>query len=97
MKNMLYGYVGAMLLAVAGLVGCDTLPPATEDSNLTQIVIERLYQDKLVSRQVLGVTVKNGVATLRGAITDEGLRARAKSIVQATPGVLEVKDQTIRR
>ena len=93
MKKIILGCA----MGVALLAGCDTLPPATEDQNLTQSVIERLYQDKLVSRQVLGVTIKNGVATLRGSITDEGLRARAKSIVQSTPGVVEVKDQTLRR
>jgi osmotically-inducible protein OsmY len=96
MKKMMLGCAVVAVL-VAGWTGCDTLQPATEDQNLTQSVIERLYQDKLVGRQVLGVTVQNGVATMRGSITDEGLRARAKSIVQSTPGVVEVKDQTFRR
>ena len=82
---------------VAGLVGCDTVQPSTEDQHLTQAVMERLYQDKLVGHQVLGVSVQNGVATLRGSVADEGLRARAKSIVQSTPGVVEVKDQTTLR
>jgi len=85
------------LAFVAGVAGCDTLQPTTEDKKLTQSVLERLYQDKLVSHEVLGVTVQKGVATLHGSITDEGLRARAKSIVQNTPGVVEVKDETVRR
>lgn len=96
MKKLILGCSLAVAW-VSGLTGCDTLEASTGDQNLTQSVIERLYQDKLVSRQVLGVTVLNGVATMRGAITDEGVRARAKAIVQSTPGVLEVKDQTIRR
>jgi len=96
MKNMMRVCAIAAVW-VAGLAGCDTVQPRTEDQGLTQSVMERLYQDNLVSRQVLGVTVQNGVATLRGSITDEGVRARAKAIVQSTPGVVEVKDQTIRR
>lgn len=96
MNKMMLGCSMAVVLA-AGWAGCDTLPPSTEDQNLTKAVIERLYQDKLVSSQVLGVTIQNGVATMHGSVTDDGLRARAKSIVQSTPGVVEVKDQTIRR
>jgi len=96
MNKMILGCSLAMVL-VAGVVGCDTLPPATEDTKLAQAALERLYQDKLVSHEVLGVTVQKGVATLHGTISDEGLRARAKSIVQNTPGVVEVKDETVRR
>lgn len=95
MKKIMLGCAMAAVW-VAGLVGCDTVQPKAEDQNLTRIVMERLYQDDLVSRQLLKVNVENGVATLRGSITDEGIRARAKAIVQSTPGVVEVKDETVR-
>ncbi|MCX7007106.1 MAG: BON domain-containing protein [Kiritimatiellaeota bacterium] len=96
MKKMMMG--GLMTLVVAAwLAGCDTLQPRTEDQSLSQVVLERLNQDSLVRRQILGVTVENGVVTLRGTITDEGIRIRAKSIAESTPGVVKVQDQTTRR
>jgi len=95
-KIIIVGGLMTMML-VAGLAGCDTLQPRTEDQSLSQAVMERLNQDSLVRHQVLGVTVVNGVVTLRGTITDESLRIRAKSIAESTPGVVKVQDQTIRR
>lgn len=97
MKNtMLGGCLVAML--ACSLIGCDTLQSTSvEDQNLSQAVMERLSQDSLVRRQVLGVSVVNGVVTLRGTFTDEGLRVRAKSIAESTPGVVKVQDQTTRR
>jgi osmotically-inducible protein OsmY len=46
---------------------------------------------------MLNVSVANGVVTLQGIVTDEGLRARAKSIAEGTPGVVKVHDQTTLR
>ncbi len=96
MKRMLL-MAGLVLMAVVGWTGCETLQPRTEDDGVSQAVMERLYQDNLVRRQVLGVSVVNGVVTLRGNITDESLRIRAKSIAETTPGVTKVVDQTTRR
>ena len=87
----------ALMISGLGLVGCGTMPTPSEDSSLAQAVLERLYQDNLIRRQGLGVSVTNGVVTLHGAITDETLRMRAKSIAESTPGVSAVQDQTTRR
>jgi osmotically-inducible protein OsmY len=96
MKKMMP--IGLMsLMVLAGGTGCGTLQPRTEDEGLSQAVMERLHQDTLVRQQVLGVSVVNGVVTLRGNITDESLRMRAKSIAETTPGVNKVVDQTTRR
>jgi len=94
-KMMLGGLVAAM--AIAGVSGCASLQPRTEDAGLSQAVLERLYRDSLVQRQVLGVSVENGVVTLRGTVSDESIRMRAKSIAESTPGVIKVVDQTTRR
>lgn len=96
MKNIVRRGILMVILGL-GLAGCSSLPPPVEDQSLKQAVMERLDQDILVRRQVLSVSVQNGVVTLRGTITDEALRLRAKSIVQSTPGVVEVQDQTTRR
>jgi osmotically-inducible protein OsmY len=89
---------GAMLVAVSlGLLGCDTLPP-TDDQMLKQAVLERLNRDELLRRQMLSASVQGGVVTLHGAVSDEGIRLRAVSVAQATPGVQgQVRDQMTRR
>jgi len=96
MKKLMWGCV-LTVVAGLGLAGCGSLPPPVEDQGVTKAVMERLYQDELIRRQVLAVSVQNGVATMHGTITDEALRLRAKSIVQSTPGVTEVLDETSRR
>jgi osmotically-inducible protein OsmY len=84
-------------LTVVGSVGCDTLQPGSEDANLSRAVMERLNNDSLLQRQALGVSAENGVVTLRGTVTDETIRMRAKSLAESTPGVVKVQDQMIRR
>jgi len=94
MKRMI---LGCMALIMVGLTGCGSLPPPVEDQSLAQAVKERLDQDDLIKRQLLGVSAHDGVVTLYGTVTDDALRLRAKSIAESTPGVMSVKDQTTRR
>jgi len=84
-------------LVGVGLAGCSSVQPSGDD-NLRQAVMERLQQDDLVQRQLLSVSVQDGVVTLHGVIHDEGVRMRAISLTQSTPGVNKpVQDQMIRR
>jgi osmotically-inducible protein OsmY len=94
MKKMLW--LGWLALVLVGGWGCDTLQTRPEDERLSQAVMERLNQDSMVRRLMLSVVVADGVVTLRGNITDESVRLRAKSIAETTPGVTKVMDQTTR-
>ncbi|TAN39172.1 MAG: BON domain-containing protein [Verrucomicrobia bacterium] len=89
--------IGCFVVLGLNLIGCSTLS-STDDQDLQRIIMERLNQDNLVRRQMLNVTVQEGVVILRGVVNDETVRMRAVSIVQGTPGVQKkIQDQTVRR
>jgi osmotically-inducible protein OsmY len=97
MKMRLPGLVGAVLTIVAA--GCTSLTDdgsgrtaATDDDYLESLVLDRLEDDMTTRRQMYGVEAADGIVTLRGRVPDEQIRARALSIVRATPGVTDVRD-----
>ena len=78
------------------LAGCTT-PLEGVDQSLKSEVLHRLNQDDLIKRQVIGVTVEQGVVTLAGTVSDEALRMRAVGIVSGIPGVQKVEDRLRRK
>ncbi len=87
-----------MWLSVAILMGmgpgCATTIGPVSDRDLTADIVLRLQNDPITRPFQFGVMVTDGVVTLRGnAPPKAALRARAISIVLATPGVKEAIDE----
>lgn len=71
----------------------DTRPVA--DAELRRRLLASLAEQRWVPRFSIDVKVVNGVAELRGAITDERTREAARVLVENTPGVREVIDSLV--
>ena len=80
-------------VAIAGCAGLEASPMSPGDANLKASVLERLQDDEIVSEQGIGVRASDGVVTLTGSIEDPGVRARAMSIANGSPGVRQVVDR----
>ena len=78
------------------LAGCTTAPQGA-DQGLKSEVLHRLNTDDLLKREVVGVTVEQGVVTLIGTVSDDALRLRAIGIAAGTPGVQKVEDRLLRK
>ena len=94
----------ALLLTVCicAISGCRTYVPqgmagaSQEDLQIVDDVTNRLEADSLMGKFTFGITCKDGVVTIQGAIPDDVLRARALGIVKGTPGVQGVVDKLYR-
>jgi osmotically-inducible protein OsmY len=51
----------------------------------------------MVGRCTLSASVESGLATLYGTVPDEATRQRAIGILENTPGIFDVLDQTRKR
>lgn len=85
------------LLFVASLVsGCGTISGTTEsgsgDRMIAADVRDRLAGDPVTGSCVIGVSVTDGVVTLRGTVPDESVHLRAKGVVRGTDGVKGIVD-----
>ncbi len=83
--------------------GCTNLPaiddplaePAT-DADVTSAVENRLSEDGITGRFMIGVTTRDGVVSLHGRVPDAAVKLRALALVKSTPGVLGVIDDDLR-
>jgi osmotically-inducible protein OsmY len=102
-----HGFVMAALFAVCA-AGCGTLsdsmssPPGQDamvseaDHQLTLDILHRLQNDSVANESNFGVVSRSGVVTIYGSVADEGMRRRVLSIVQGTPGVMQIHDRLMR-
>lgn len=105
MKNMkmISRFFALLLLAVFFVTGCQTLDESgiysdpSSDAAIAADANTRLNDDSMTARATLGVSVRNGVATLSGMVPNETTRLRAKSIVSGVNGVTSVVDRTTTR
>lgn len=98
MKKKVFLSLIALCVASIFVAGCATSgtngSSYVSDSDLYADVTTRLESDNVTGRYPLGVTVRNGVVTLRGsAPPSNAVRARVVSIALGTPGVVEVVDE----
>lgn len=94
-----------MGLLMLSLVGCSSLTDSMNeqaamgtnvseaDMELRMDVIDRLQTDGITSRYTFGVVSESGVVTVYGSVPDEATRLRVRSVVESTPGVVQVHDQ----
>ncbi len=98
------GWAGAAALAVAlalalpaAAAGPPSRPPGEEalrrDVRLTFEARRALRQDWVLARFNLGVTARDGTATLWGPVTTEALARRAVERVSEVPGVYRVRNE----
>ncbi len=98
-----YGFLilaAALIGSVAGCANFDEdyfADDMTSDSAIASTALSRLNNDMMTARSGLGVTVENGLATLYGTVPDEATRMRAHQILENTPGVFRVQDNTRKR
>lgn len=100
MKRTIPFLILAALLAWSGcaaLDGQDLSAEPTTDEGIAAIANSRLNDDAVVGRDMLSVTVDNGLAILYGTVPDEASRQRALHVVRGTPGVYDVLDRTRKR
>ena len=100
MKKPLLFLVLAALLAVSGcasLEGQDYGADPTSDEGIAALANSRLNDDAMVGRCTLSASVESGLATLYGTVPDEATRQRAIRILENTPGIFDVLDQTRKR
>lgn len=79
------------------LQGEDLSDEPVTDEGIAALAASRLNGDGMVARATLNVTVEDGRATLAGTVPNEATRQRALQILQATPGVSDVRDHTRKR
>ncbi len=100
-KTLLFLF--ASCLAWAMLSGCATFqddPFANEpetDEGVAALASSRLSSDPMTGSATLKVGVDEGLAILYGTVPNEATRQRALRILETTPGVYEVLDQTRKR
>ncbi len=88
----------ACLAAAPLLTGCGTLSDdlssgaSLTDKQITDDIQNRLFNDTVTRSTPIGITVVNGVATVRGVVHNETMRGRVLGIVRGAPGVTEVVD-----
>ncbi len=85
------------MAAFAGFMGCATYAPpesqaAGPDAQIAREAMNRLADDSMTGRYTFTVTVRDGIATVEGAVPDEAFRLRVLGIVGGTPGVRQVLD-----
>ncbi|MFN3745880.1 MAG: CBS domain-containing protein [Hyphomicrobiaceae bacterium] len=74
----------------------EEMPSANaEDRELRQRVIRALSHDVRAGWRTMNVVVRGGSVELRGALMDEGVRARLLSAVRGVAGVKQVEDRLI--
>ncbi len=78
------------LTAMALSAGCSS---AKKDEALATDIQAKMFSDPQVKAANISVAVKNGEATLSGAVPDDGTRYQAFKIASDTPGVKHVTDQ----
>jgi osmotically-inducible protein OsmY len=85
--------------AVAVLAACSSLPvpPAGSDAALAAEIRARLSSDTLTDRQNIGVSVSEGIVTLSGNVSNQGVKSRAKDIVRGVDGIKGVVDNLVGR
>ena len=87
----------AILSGCAALEGQDLAAEPTSDEGIAALANSRLNDDAMVGRCTLSASVESGLATLYGTVPDEATRQRAIRILENTPGIFDVVDQTRKR
>jgi BON domain len=80
----------AILAGLALVLGCSK---ARNDETIMTDIKAALFSDAQTKAATIDVTVKNGTATLVGAVPDENTRYEAFKIAKETQGVVNVQDQ----
>ena len=103
--NIVRGLVLAVALSVGwlGLLGCssvdsfDASRALSGDDAIELQIRTALSEDPVTSRSVIPVSVRGGIVTLRGSVTEPSVRMRAESIARGTAGVLSVRNDIQQR
>lgn len=85
-RSSVEGRVAAMRAGQA------TTARAMDDATLTDRVRSIVFSDDAIPKGDLNINVERGIVVLRGEVTDEALRARIVSQVEAIDGVWSVRD-----
>jgi osmotically-inducible protein OsmY len=84
-------------LAAAVLPALKGGPKDLSDDAVTDMLRRKLTNDRDVKGGTLTVDVKDGVATIGGAVTQEKLKQKAEKIARKTAGVKQVVNKIVVR
>ena len=82
--------IAVLALGLGLILGCSK---ARDDESIMTAIKAGLFSDPQTKSANIDVVVKNGTATLVGAVPDENSRYEAFKIAKETPGVANVEDQ----
>lgn len=82
--------IAVLVLGLGLILGCSK---AHDDESIMTAIKAGLFSDAQTKSANIDVVVKNGTATLVGAVPDENTRYEAFKIAKETPGVTNVEDQ----
>ena len=94
---MKYLFAVCLVLGAFQWTGCQTagdsaVVRSAEDHELAGAVHRQLRAELVPDGVRIGVTVTDGVVTLRGTVRDRAAKARAMSIAEKVPGVVKVNN-----
>ena len=93
----------AVCIACGALVGCRTTTPqeweqmglTPEDGKIQNQIVQQIRGEPSLVRYPIQVSVRQGVATLRGTVNSVSDAMRAYAIAKAVPGVIRVDNKLV--
>jgi CBS domain-containing protein len=82
----------ANLLHALAVVGREAAPAARDDKTIRAGVVAELAKQPWAPRDLIDVTVRNGIVDLWGVVTTEPQREAAAVVAENVPGVKQVKN-----
>jgi CBS domain-containing protein len=84
-----------LLRALASSLGETKLGAAPDDASIRARIFAELQKQRWAPVNLLDITVREGVAELRGVLLDERLREAINVVVENTPGVKRIEDHLV--
>jgi osmotically-inducible protein OsmY len=101
MKKLIAVVVMMMALVAVFVSGCGTVSGTSDSAPADRLIAndvrDRLAADPDTGPCNIGVSVTDGVVTLRGSVPNEVIRLRAKGIARGTDGVKGIVDSLFAR
>lgn len=96
MKAKMMICVGASAAALAWAAGCANAgfgAVSDADARLEAAAMERILGDPLTANAGVGVSVRDGTATVSGVVDGAMVRVRVLSLVEDVDGIFDVRDR----
>jgi len=85
----------SLVFLLLGVTAGAALQTSSDDDRIYDEVIRRLASDRDIKGNAFEVDVKDGVVTVKGAVTRDKHRAKAERIIRKVKGVRSVVNQLV--